>query len=407
LKRLRNRPQASSAPLVGVQVLDLSRVLSGPYCSMLLGDAGADVVKIERPGTGDDTRRWGPPFVGDESTYFLTVNRNKRSVAIDLARPEGVALVRRLALASDVVLDNFRPGTMRRWGLDHPTLARDNPRLVSCSITGWGEDGPSSQEAGYDAFVMARTGLMHLSGETGGRPVRPGVAMLDMAAGLAAFGAITTALLGVDRTGVGRRVDVSLLQVQTSMLCNPITNHLMAGLNPDRMGAEHPSLVPYNTYRARDGFVMIGALHDQFWRRLCAALGLDELAHDRRLTTNADRVAARQEVNERIEQRTEAMSVAELCDVLRRHDVPVAPINDIAAAALDPQISALGLLGEVEHPSVGPVPMVAPPVDFGARRGTVRLPPPRLGEHTEAVLRDELGVDQRELEDLRAVGVIA
>ncbi len=391
-------------PLAGVRVLDFTRVLAGPYCSMLLGDAGADVIKVERPGVGDDTRQWGPPFLGDESVYFLTINRNKRSIAVDLGSEAGRDVIRRLAGSVDVVLENFRPGTMERLGLAYEQLAADNPGLIFTSISGYGSTGPRVDEPGYDAFVMALGGLMSITGERDGDPVRPGVAMLDMSVGIHAYGSIAAALFARTTTGRGQHIELSLLATQMGLLVNMASNQLNAGLVADRMGAEHPSIVPYNTYPATDGHVMLGALNDDFWRRLCAVAGLDDLAE--RFPTNRERVAHRDDVNRAIADWTRRYRVDELVAMLRDADVTVAPINDIAAALADPQVAALGLVQSFDHPDAGTFRVVGPTVDFSGTPGTIRRPPPRLGEHTDEVLA-EIGMDTDAVAGLRADGVVA
>lgn len=398
--------QPRNGALADIRVIDLTRVLAGPYCTMLLGDYGADVIKIERPGSGDDTRRWGPPFAGEESVYFLTINRNKRSVGLDLDRTEGRQLLSALISTADVVAENFRPGLMERWGLGYEDLAKENPGLIYCSMSGYGNRGPRSSEPGYDAFVMAIGGLMDITGEREGAPVRPGVAVLDVATGLAAQGAISAALFARSQTGIGQRIDLSLLAMQLGMLVNTATNYLMAGMVAQRMGSEHPSIVPYRTFRASDGYLMIGAPNEQFWQRLCRALGRDDLLDDDRLATNELRVSHRDFVNELIAESLGGRTVEEWLSVFRANDVPAAPVNDVSQALNDPQVTELGLIGELDHPTAGTVRMVGPVVDFAGTPAAMHRAPPQLGQHTDEVLAESLGLSSARIAELRASGVI-
>lgn len=401
-----NRPDELSGPLSGIRVVDFTRVLSGPYCTMLLGDYGADVIKIERPDGGDDTRSWAPPYLGSESVYFLTINRNKRSVAIDLSNPQGRDLAARLIAEADVVVENFRPDVMEGWGLDYESVKETNPRLVYCSMTGYGSRGPRRMEAGYDAFMMARGGLMDITGERGGAPVRPGVAVLDIATGVAAHGAIVSALLARERTGRGQHVELSLFAMQIAMLVNTASNYLMAGQVATRWGSEHPSIVPYRAYRAADGYLMMGALNQHFWSNLCRAMDLEELEHDPRFATNADRVAHRDELNAIIEERLTQRTVAEWVADFETADVPAAPINNVAQALTDPQVEALGLIRHFDHPDAGRIPIVGPVAEFEGTPLSIRRPAPMLGEHTDEVLGEVLGLGSEELQTLREQTVI-
>lgn len=396
-----------NGPLAGVRVLDFSRVLAGPYCSMLLGDYGADVIKVERPGAGDDTRGWGPPFIGEESVYFLTINRNKRSVAIDLGSDRGRDLVLDLVRSADVIVENFRPGTMERLGLGYEDVRRVAPRMIYCSISGYGHRGPRKAQPGYDALVGAVGGLMGITGERDGAPVRPGVALLDVATGITAQGAICAALLARDRFGVGQKVELSLFATQIGMLINAATNYLMAGEVMERSGSGHPSIVPYQAFEVADGYVMIGAPNEHFWKKLCAVLGAQHLTEDPRFRSNAGRVAHRDALVAFLSERLLTGTVAHWVEQLEAADVPVAPINDIAQAISDPQVEALGLVQEIHHPTVGRTRVVGPTVNFGQTPASIRRPPPRLGEHTDEVLYELLGLEAIELDDLRRSAVIA
>jgi crotonobetainyl-CoA:carnitine CoA-transferase CaiB-like acyl-CoA transferase len=393
--------------MAGIRVLDLTRVLAGPYCSMLLGDYGADVIKIERPSTGDDTRRWGPPFVGGESVYFLTVNRNKRSVAIDFGTDQGRQLVLGLAKSADVVVENFRPGTLDRLRLGYEDLRAVAPGIVYCSMTGFGLGGPRQLQPGYDALIIALGGLMSITGEPDGEPVKPGVAILDVAMGIAAQGAISAALLAKHRTGLGQRIDLSLFATQIGTLINAATNYLMADEVMERWGSGHPSIVPYQAFAAADGYIMIGAPNEQFWRKMCDVLQVQSLVDDPRFLTNADRVAHRDVLIDLISARVAQRTVEDWLARLEEADVPVAPINDIAQALADPQVDALGLIHEIQHPTAGLTRLVGPMVDFGLTPASIRRPPPLLGEHTDEVLGGLLGLGPQRLQELRNASIIA
>lgn len=400
------RPGESAGPLEGVRVLDFTRVLAGPYCTMMLGDYGADVIKIERPGFGDDTRGWAPPFVGGESVYFLTINRNKRSVAIDLRTSAGRELALDLARASDVVVENFRPGTMQKLGLSYEDIKPVSPGVVYCSMSGFGSRGPRQSQPGYDALVIALGGLMSITGEPDGPPVRPGVALLDVAMGIAAQGAITAALLSRERTGLGQQVDLSLLATEVGTLVNAASNYLMAGEVMDRYGSGHPSIVPYQVFEASDGFIMVGAASEGFWHRLCDVLDMPSLREDPRFITNADRVQNRDDLVAIVSVRMAERPVEEWLRRLENADVPAAPINDIAEAMSDPQVEALGLIQEVAHPVAGDVRMIGPMVEYGLTPAAIRRPPPGLGEHTDEVLVELLGMDPDQIQALRHERVV-
>jgi len=397
----------SPGPLAGVRVLDFSRVVAGPFCTMLLGDYGADVVKVERPGAGDDTRAWGPPFRGGESAYFLALNRNKRSIAIDLGADEGRALAIALAQRADVLLENFRPGAMARLGLDYAALAAHNPRLVYASLSGFGTRGPLGGQAGYDVMVSGMGGLMSITGYPDGPPAKVGVPIVDMATGLSAHGAICAALLARERTGRGQYVELSLLATQIALLLNAASDYLLAGKVMQRGGTAHPSIVPYQAFLARDGYMLVGAANDGLFRRLCAALGHPEWADDPRYATNGDRVRHRGDLIPAMEAVLREREVADWLAALAAAGVPCAPINPVDRALEDPQVAALGVVQEVDHPTIGPTRLLAPYVQFDGAAPPIREVPPRLGADTAAVLHDWLGLDAAAVERLRATGVVA
>jgi crotonobetainyl-CoA:carnitine CoA-transferase CaiB-like acyl-CoA transferase len=384
-----------SGPLAGLRVLDLSRILAGPFATMQLADLGADVIKVEAPGKGDETRRWGPPFAADgTAAYFLAINRNKRAITLDLGRPAAAALARRLALAADVVVDNFLPGSLERFGLDHQSLSESNPRIVTCTITGYGSDGPAAGRPGFDFLIQAQGGIMSITGQAGDQPTKVGVAVADLAAGLFATIGVLAALRERDAAGRGRRVEVSLLDAQVGMLANQAMNWLVGGLTPGRMGNAHPSISPYESYRTRDGSIAIGVGTDRQFARLAEALGVPELACDQRFGGNAERVAHRAELKRLLERQLGAHDRQEWLERLAAAGVPAAPINSIPEVFADPLVRERALV------EVDGVPQVRSPVRIDGRPAAVDSAPPELGRDTDAVLRG-LGLGDAELVVLR------
>jgi crotonobetainyl-CoA:carnitine CoA-transferase CaiB-like acyl-CoA transferase len=386
--------------------LDLSRVLAGPYCTMFLGDLGADVVKVEQPGVGDDTRGWGPPFAGGESAYFLSVNRNKRSITLDLKAPAVKELLRGLAQKADVLIENFRPGTMERFGLGEKELRRANPRLIYASLSAFGADGPMSDWPGYDLIVQAQGGLMSITGTPDGEPTKVGVAIIDIVAGLMLGKAICAALYAREKHGMGQRLDTSLLEAQVACLINAGSNYLVGGLIPTRYGNAHPSIVPYQSFKTADGYLVIGVASESIWRRFCPAIGRADLADDPRFTKNAQRVENRGELLKILgaiflRRDTQAWS-----KLLHEAAVPCAPVQTIDQVFSDPQVIHRDMIAEIEHPSAGKLKMAGLPVKFSATPASLRLPPPRLGEHTIEVLEDWLGMNQQEITALREKGLV-
>lgn len=386
-------------PLSGVRVLDLSRVLAGPWAAQLLADYGAEVTKVERPGTGDDTRAWGPPFEADgTAAYFSAANRNKRSVAVDLSRPEGAALVRRMAERADVVVENYKVGGLEKYGLDYAALSASNPALVYCSVTGFGQAGPAAARPGYDYLVQAAGGLMSITGEPDGAPMKVGVAVADLFAGLYAVTAILAALRQAEATGRGRHLDVALHDCQLAMLANQASSALATGRAPRRLGNAHPSIVPYQVFAARDGHVVLAVGNDGQFARFCRVAGCEGLADDDRYRTNADRVANRDALTAALTPILAARTSADWQAALGAAGVPCGPIRDVAEALSSEEATARGMV--LDH---GGRRTVASPVDLGGREDAT--PPPALGQHTDALLA-ELGLDEAEVAALRADGTV-
>jgi crotonobetainyl-CoA:carnitine CoA-transferase CaiB-like acyl-CoA transferase len=388
--------------LTGLKVLDLSRVLAGPWAGQLLADLGADVVKVERPGLGDDTRSWGPPWLKDtdgddtsDAAYFFCTNRNKRSVAIDLADPAGAALVRRLAAQADVVLENFKVGGLSAYGLDHETLCAANPRLIYCSITGFGQTGPYAQRAGYDFLIQGMGGLMSVTGradgEEGAGPQKVGVALTDVMTGLYATIGVLAALAHRERSGCGQHIDMALLDVQVATLANQATSHLIGGGVPRRMGNAHPNIVPYQDFPTADGDMILAIGNDGQFARFCAVAGHPQWALDERYASNPARVAHRTTLIPLLRQTTVMRTTDEWIAALESEAVPCGPINRIDQVFADPQVQARGLRITLPHPAAGQVPGVANPIRLSATPVTYRSAPPLLGQHTAEVLADWLG----------------
>ena len=392
--------------LDGVRVLDLTRVLAGPYCAMFLGDLGAELVKIEQPGVGDDTRGWGPPFVGGESAYFLCVNRNKKSVTIDLKSAEGVDLLRRLAKSADVLIENFRPGTMERLGLGEEELRLGNPRLVYASLSGFGADGPMSDWPGYDLIVQAWGGLMSITGMPDGEPTKVGVAIIDLVAGLMLGKAIVAALFAREKIGIGQKVDTSLLEAEVACLINAGSNYLVEGKIPLRWGNAHPSIVPYQSFRTSDGYLVIGVASEGIWRRFCQALGRAELADDARFAKNSDRVENRAALIPILSEIFLTRGSDTWLKLLNEAEVPCAPVQTIDKVFSADQVLRREMLVEVEHPTAGTVRMAGLPVKFSATPASIRLPPPLLGHHTAQILTSWLGMRSEEINELKRKRVV-
>ncbi|ADW23015.1 CaiB/BaiF CoA transferase family protein [Thermus scotoductus] len=390
-------------PLSGIQVLDLSRVLAGPLCTMILADLGAEVIKVEPPW-GDETRGWGPPFVKGESAYFLSVNRGKKSLALDLKTLEGQEVVRRLAQRADVLVENFKTGDLRRYGLDYESLRELNPRLVYLSITGFGHTGPRAQEPGYDAALQGYTGIMSVTGEPEGPPMKVGVAWIDVMTGMMGAVAVLSALYEREKSGLGQHIDLSLFDVGLFALANLGESYLLTGKPPKRLGNAHAQIVPYGAFPAADGWLVLAVGNDEQFARLCQVLDLPDLLA--RFPTNAERVEARKEVVEAISQVLKTQPRGHWLERFREKGIPAAPVNDLAEAFQDPQAQARGAIWTLPHPLLEALPTLANPLRFLSRTpASPSLPPPLLGEHTEAVLR-EAGYTPEEVARLVEKGVV-
>jgi len=393
-------------PLEGLRVLDLTRALAGPFCSQMLGDMGADVLKVEQPGVGDNARGWGPPFQGGESSYFLSVNRNKRSLALNLRDERGAEVLRRLVLQSDVLLENFVPGTLGRLGFSYEACRALKPNLIYCSISGFGQVGPERERAAYDQVVQGLGGVMSITGEVGGPPMRVGIAIADIMAGMFAAYAVQVALFHRERTGVGQMIDTSLLDGQLAMMTYQAGRYFATGEAPASSGNQHPTIVPYGVYRASDAYFNLAVGTEDLWRRFCAALEIEPLRADPRFATNRDRLAHRDELNALLEPLFAGHTINQIQELMDQASVPCGAVRDLHGVFTDPQVAALGLVESLDHPTAGAIKVVGPPYRLSETPPSVRLPPPLLGQHTDEVLR-ELAYDQATIGALREARVVA
>ena len=391
------------SPLEGITVLDLTRVLSGPYCTMLLADMGARVIKVEQPGKGDDTRAWGPPFLEGESAYFLSVNRNKESVTVDFKHPDGRALLEQLIAKADVLVENFRPGTLTKLGLDYAALSTRYPRLVYCSISGFGHTGPRWKQPGYDAVMQAEGGLMSITGAADGPPYRLGVAIVDIVSGMFAAYGVALALLARERTGKGQAVDLAMLDATVALLTYQAGSYFASGKVPARLGNRHPSIVPYETFTASDGEFVLAVGNDDQWRRFCALVGLPD---DERFTTNRQRVSAYDALRPLVADRLREKPRQFWIDGLTKAGVPCGSVRNFEELFADPQVDAREMITMVEHATIGPLRALGVPVKLSDTPGAVRTPPPTLGQHTDAVLQHDLGFSADAIDALRRQQVI-
>jgi crotonobetainyl-CoA:carnitine CoA-transferase CaiB-like acyl-CoA transferase len=386
-------------------VVDLTRVLAGPFCAMALADMGAEVVKIEEPGKGDDTRGW-PPFAGGEATYFLSVNRNKKSLTLNLKAPEGQEILRRLIAKSDVVLENFRPGTMERLGFGYEALAARAPRLVYCSISGFGESGPEASRPGYDLIVQGESGIMDLTGFPDGPPVKVGNSIADLVAGMAAAHGVTLALLARARDGHGQKVEIGMVDVMASLLTYQAGLYWNAGGRPTRRGNQHPSIVPYEVFRARDAYLTVGVANNSLWDRFCAAIDRSDLSRDARFASEADRVANRDALIPILDEALARRPAEEWLARLDQAGVPAGRIKTVAEVCESSHLRARGMFVSLPHPKAGAITVMGVPIRLRATPGAVAAPPPLLGQHTDEILTRLLRYPRRKVERLRAAGVV-
>ena len=402
----KGRESEPAGALEGLRVLDLTRILAGPLCTMMLGDMGADVIKVEPPGTGDDTRTWGPPFAEKESAYFLGVNRNKRSITLNIGVKPGQELLARLIARSDVLVENFKVGTLEKWGFGNDWLEAHAPQVVRCSITGYGSTGPKAGLPGYDFILQAESGLMSICGEPDGEPMKYGVAIVDICTGMLASNAILAALQARSRTGKGQHVEVSLFDSSLAMLANVASNHLISGRDARRFGNGHPNIVPYTAYPVQDGMLAVAVGNDAQFAKFSALLDKPEWASDKRFAKNPDRVANREALDSAISALLQKDTAEAWLARLTAGGIPCGRINSVAQALADPHTAAREMVRTMHHPTAGEVQTIGIPFRFSATPASVRRAPPTLGQHTEQVLRDLLEVSDARIAELRAAKVI-
>ena len=398
---------ANLKPLSDITVLDLSRVLAGPYCTMMLGDLGAEVIKVERPEIGDETRQWGPPDAGGESAYYLCVNRNKRSLTVNLKTPEGQEVIRRLAEQSDVVIENYKVGTIQKMGLGYEDLKKKNPELIYCAITGFGQNGPYKDKPGYDFMIQGMGGVMSFTGDPGGPPMKVGVAIVDITAGLFACSSILAALRHREKTGKGQYIDISLLDSMVAWLANVGSNYLISGEMPIRYGNGHPNIVPYEPFNTKDGtYIALAVGNDKQWQKFCGLAGINDLASDPRFATNPQRVRNRKALIPIITEKMLNRPGEEWIRELDNLQIPCGPINTLDKVFSDAQVLEREMVAEVPHPTANTVKMVASPMKLYETPCEITRHPPLLGEHTDEILREKCGYNSKKIAEFRQDGII-
>ena len=397
--------KGSRPPLAGIRVIDLTRVLAGPFCSMSLGDMGAEVIKVEEPGKGDDTRGW-PPFAGGEATYFMSVNRNKKSLTLNMKAPEGQAILRALIAKADVVLENFRPGTMERLGFGYDVLRKTNPRLIYCSISGFGESGPESSRPGYDLIVQGESGVMDLTGFADGPPVKVGNSIGDLVAGMAAAQGVTLALLSRSKSGKGQKVEIGMLDVMASLLTYQAGLYWNAGGRPTRRGNQHPSIVPYEVFQAQDAYMTLGVANNSLWERMCRAIGREDLAKDPRFDSEAKRVTNRDVLIPALNAEFGKRPAAEWIARLDKAGVPAGRIKSVAEVCESEHLRARGMFVRLAHPKAGAVTAMGVPIRLWDTPGGAQAAAPLLGQHTDEILSGLLRIPKSKADKLRAAGVV-
>jgi len=392
--------------LEGIRIIDFSKALAGPYCTMLLADMGAEVIKVEMPGSGDDSRGWGPPFIEGEAAYFLSINRNKKSITLNLKDEKAKQLALKIISKADIVLESNRPGVMTKLGLDYDTVQKSNPAIIYCSISGFGQTGPYSKRPGFDQVIQGYGGIMGLTGEKGGGPLKVGIAVTDIATGMFAATGILTALYHREKTGQGQRVDAAMLDGQVSWLTYQAGRYLASGKVPERLGSAHPLIVPYQDFEASDGFINIAAGNDSLWKKMCAVIGLPkDVAEDPKYATNAQRVENRDAVVKIVSEKIRTRTMQEWLDLLNTAGVPCGPIYTVDQIFKDPQVLARDMLVDIDHPKCGRIQVTGAPVKLSETPAQIKSHPPMLGEHNREILQ-ELGLSVREIEKLKEDRVI-
>ena len=393
-------------PLKGIRVLDLSRVLAGPFVTQLLGDLGAEIIKVEAPGRGDETRSWGPPFADGEAAYYLSVNRNKKSVTVNLKTPEGVDILKKLAKISDVFIENFKVGGLKKYGLDYESIKKENPRIIYVSITGFGQTGPYKDRPGYDFIIQGMCGVMSVTGEPEGEPMKVGVAWTDVITGLFAGNAILAALFEREKSGMGQYIDISLLDSAIAAMVNQASNYLISGIPPRRYGNAHPNIVPYQAFKTKDSYMILAVGNDSQFKKFCEVAGRNDLAENPDFSTNPLRVKNRNKLIPIIKEVMLTRTTAEWCADLVKAKVPCGPIYNMKEVFEDPHVQSREMVVKMEHPTAGEISLVGTPLKFSRTKVQFRLPPPLLGQHTDEVLHKLLGINEKTLKVYHEKGII-